>query len=181
MAAAVRRRRRNTDAGALCEAEAEHGDGRRRNRGSILTPAEVALVVSLLLLVPVAVLTMAALKPPAIIGTPIGPASYQVEISKLKQTAFLPQTFILSSRDSSTDEFLKGCATRTVAWRLEVLDQVSKLLQLILGWSRTDAMAIAHRTLFAVSRSQLQRLLKSPAASELASAAASSMLDSATR
>ena len=52
--------------------------------------------------------------------------------------------FVESSRDVETDAFLRECASATVAWtgrvRLYFKRQLYWLLQLAMGWSRTDAL-----------------------------------------
>jgi hypothetical protein len=76
----------------------------------------------------------------------------------------LHEAFVESRRDHETDAFLRECAMATESWagRVELYfkRQMATLLQVILGWSRTDASSFVRQaTMLPVTREQLRRTI----------------------
>lgn len=138
------------------------------------TQVSWALLLGLVLLPIVAPVALSALGAPAPAGRAVDEAIYAVDVSALQQladtsadyssaAAQLAAAFVPLARDDSTDSFLEWCANGTATWAQRVAlsgrYQASLLMQILLGWSHTDAMAsIGHISLFAASTAQLRHI-----------------------
>ena len=113
-----------------------------------------------------AVVIKPASQAPAQEGVEISKYMYTVRTEHLSDGLELRSTFVASSRDVATVNFLNECKAASANWTGRIIlrsrHQAFLVLQRVLGWSQTDAMVfLGHATMFAASQDQLGNLIRS--------------------
>eukprot|EP00931_Biecheleriopsis_adriatica_P019781 TRINITY_DN13389_c0_g1_i2.p1 TRINITY_DN13389_c0_g1~~TRINITY_DN13389_c0_g1_i2.p1 ORF type:complete len:407 (+),score=56.87 TRINITY_DN13389_c0_g1_i2:34-1254(+) len=146
-----------------------------------ITKKEVLLGLSALVVLVVAILASQLDIPQPRSGVLIDNAAYAVNTSALSEPSSeiqsiregqlhniaqkLHTTFLQSYKDEATEEFLATCrnefSTWTGRWATAVKSKLSRFLQSVCGWSRTDVSgALRMADMFVASPTQLRKLLQ---------------------